>query len=66
MSITIGRINLYFPLNYQIRSDLFLIQLKNLKSFKREHDSVIASSKTRESSKNVSASERISSEESPA
>ncbi|KAL4465070.1 hypothetical protein ABPG72_009448 [Tetrahymena utriculariae] len=41
ISVSMGRINIYFPINYQIRSDIFLIQLKNLKSYKREHDSLL-------------------------
>ncbi|EAR98069.2 PH domain protein, putative (macronuclear) [Tetrahymena thermophila SB210] len=41
ISVNMGRINIYFPINYQIRSDIFLIQLKNLKSYKREHDSLL-------------------------
>ncbi|EGR32995.1 hypothetical protein IMG5_064500 [Ichthyophthirius multifiliis] len=38
LSVQIGKINVYLPINYQIASDILTFQIKNLKIFKREHD----------------------------
>ena len=39
MSVTLDKINVYLPTDYIIKSDMLVVQIKNLKILKREHES---------------------------
>ncbi|KAL4464468.1 hypothetical protein ABPG72_021161 [Tetrahymena utriculariae] len=41
MAINISKINVNLPLNYEVPDKLLIIQLKSLKIFKREHESLL-------------------------